>query len=466
MTDTSLLIPDDELYSFAENLKYKSNTIAGQLFPDMKTASLEAVWYDISDGGDLPVMSLVHGFDTESNIGSRKPFREIKLQKMLVKEKINQSEKLQMLLRNGVTAAEKQIDFIYNDFARLGANVYSRFDVMRCELLTSGSISVVENNQNYVVDYQVPAGHKKAFDWANAGHDILSDIQAMVDTAEDAGKTINTAITSPSVLRTLLANTEINRAINGTTNLGILVTREKLNSLMDQMFGFTITVDKSKYQYQTASGDFNTTPYFSANKFVLAALGSDGTLGKCIWGETPEEFQTQQKGGQAFNNYVFMNQKEEWDPVALWTKAAAIAIPALRDSRSLVIGDITLPAGATSTPLAAPVSPMPFSAPASIPKTSDGTLRPLTVTSAPGTSVGETILTVTGATGALVYKVTNSGSTVTYGKVLADTIDAEGASPFTLDLGADSNGKIITVVEVNTDRKSVTYGTATVAVKV
>lgn len=341
MADYNTLITDEELLAFAEGLKYKTNTLAGQLFPDEKTDSLEATWYDISDGSDLPVMAQVHGWDTEANIASRKPLQRVEIQKMMVKEKIDQSEKLQNLLRNGVTKAEKQIEFLFNDFDRLAHDVYARFDVMRCQLLTSGTITVKENNLDYVVDYNVPAEHKVGYDWTNPTHDILSDIQAMVDVAEDDGKTINKAFTSPGILRILLANEGINKAANGASGLGILLTKEKLNTVFEQTFGFTVEVDKSKYQYQTAAGTFNTLPYFEANKFVLASLGSNGTLGKTLFGETPEEFAASRSGAEYFKNNVYMCQEQLWDPATLWMKATALGIPALRDSRSLVIGTIT-----------------------------------------------------------------------------------------------------------------------------
>lgn len=49
----------------------------------------------------LPTMALVHGFDTEAHIGQRPTAEKVQLEKMFIKEKINQSERVQLFLDNG-----------------------------------------------------------------------------------------------------------------------------------------------------------------------------------------------------------------------------------------------------------------------------------------------------------------------------------------------------------------------------
>ena len=97
------LISDKDRLSFSQNLSIQRNYLGDTLFPDLKTQHLEAEYFRLTDGLNLPTMAQVHGFDTEAAIGTRPTLEKVTIEKLLIKEKINQSEKTRMYLKTGVS---------------------------------------------------------------------------------------------------------------------------------------------------------------------------------------------------------------------------------------------------------------------------------------------------------------------------------------------------------------------------
>ena len=100
----------------------------------------------------------------------------------------------------------------------------------------------------------------------------------------------------------------------------------------------------------------------------------------------------------------------------------------------------------------------------------DGTMGELTVSSAAGTNVGETVLTVTGNTLAsgqkYLYKVgtTQAAPVAVYHEVPDYTwTEWDGASA--INVGASANGKKATLTVINSGGKFIKSGSCTLAVK-
>ena len=96
------MIKDKDRLSFSQNYSVKRPYKGNTLFPDVKTPNLEAEYYRLSQGSALPTLAMVHALDTEAAIGTRPPMEKVTVEKFLIKEKINQSEKTQEYVKNGV----------------------------------------------------------------------------------------------------------------------------------------------------------------------------------------------------------------------------------------------------------------------------------------------------------------------------------------------------------------------------
>ena len=337
--DILKLISDKDRLDFSQNLSVARNYLGDTLFPDQKTENLEAEYFRLSDGLMLPSMAKVHAFDSEAAIGTRPALEKVAIEKLLIKEKINQSERVQLYLSKGVSE-NSVIEYVFDDMGRLAESVKTRTEVAKMEALSNGSISVKENNLDFKIDYGVPSENRKRYTWSDPEADILGDIQEMIDIAKAHGKTVNKAFTSTKIVSLMRKNKAIQTAMYGANGIGTFVSLGQLNTLMTEMFGLTITVNDEMYKYEKSDGVFDTKRYFAENKFVLTTVGSNGALGTGLWGITPEELEYGQYNAKSAQQYITITQWATPDPVAVWTKASGLFIPVIPDPTGLVIGTI------------------------------------------------------------------------------------------------------------------------------
>ena len=341
MSDIMSLITQRDLLDFSQNFAVQRNYAGDKLFPDRKTDNLEVEYMRMTEGNSLPTMALVHALDTEAHIGSRPGLEKVTVEKLLIKEKINQSERVQLYLNNGA-AQNRLVDYIFDDAARLAENVKTRTEVAKMEALTCGEMTVKENGQNFKVSYDVPSGNKKKYTWNSADVDILKNIQEMVDIAKDNGKKANGVLTTNKVMAKLRENKYIQIAINGAAGAGKFLSDGEINRLMSDMFALTFTVNDERYRVEDKNGKKTTKRFVEPGKFVMFEAGANGAVGGGLWGVTPEEQEYGPWTAKSQNQYITITQWKTPDPVAVWTKASGMFIPVLPDPVGVEIADITL----------------------------------------------------------------------------------------------------------------------------
>lgn len=338
--DIMKMIGAKDLLDFSQALTVKRNYMGDRLFPDIKTENLQAEFYRLSDPVQIPTMALVHAFDTEANIGTRPAMEKVVIEKMLIKEKINQSERVSGYLGTG--AAENAIvRYIYDDMGRLGESVKTRTEVAKMELIQSGKVTVKENKLDITIDYGVAASNKKTCNWSSVDADILADIEAMRQALKDNGQTVTKVITSSKVISVMRKNKGIQTAIFSALGVGTFLTTNKLNELMQEMFGFTMEINDERYGYTKANGTKETKRYFAENKFVLLSTLANNTMGTGLWGVTPEERAQGPFTAKSMQQYITLSMWQTPDPVATWTKASGVFVPVLPNPHGLYIATIT-----------------------------------------------------------------------------------------------------------------------------
>lgn len=338
--DILQLISDKDRLDFSQNFAITRNYMGDTLFNDIKTQNFEAEYFRLTDGLQLPTMAKIHALDTEAAIGTRPEIEKRTIEKLFIKEKINQSERLQLYLDKGVSESAL-IDYVFDDMGRLAENVKTRTEVAKMEAISTGKMTVRENNLNLVIDYGVPKEHYiNVKDWSNPEHDVLSDIQKMIDTAKAKGKTINSCITSTKIVSYLRKNKGIQTAMYGANGVGTFVSLGQLNTLINDMFGFTIKVNDEMYIYPKADGTKATMRYVDEDRFILYQAGTNGSFGAGLWGTTPEEIKSGPFTAKSAQQYITITQWETPDPVATWTKASGLFIPVIPDPSALVISTV------------------------------------------------------------------------------------------------------------------------------
>ena len=339
--DIMKMIEQKDLLSFSQNFKVQRNYLGDRLFPDVKTQHLKAEFYRLSDQRMLPTMAQVHALDTEAHIGQRPTMEKVQIEKMLIKEKINLSERVQMWLDNGA-AQDSLVKYIFDDAARLAESVKTRTEVAKMEALCTGKITVNENGAKFGVDYHVPPANMQNLDWSDPKHDILGDIQALLDKARLAGQLITTFYTSTKVVALMRKNEGIQTSIYSALGKGTFVSNALLSSLLNDMFGVTVVVNDQYYQYEGAKGALSSKRYFDENKFVGVSALANGSIGSGLWGATPEERAQGPWTAKNMQQYITITAWSEPDPVATWTKASGMFIPVIPNPAGMFINTVKL----------------------------------------------------------------------------------------------------------------------------
>lgn len=332
-------ITEEERLNFSQSFDVKRPGILGTIFPDTKTQYLKAEYYRLMAGQRLPEVAFVHALDTEAEIGSRPGFEKVLTEKLFIKRKINQSERLQQAIENGVPDDNNLKKFVFDDAANLFEGVVARANVMKGQFLSTGIVKVKENHVDMSIDYGVTSDAKVTLtDWSKPDSDIMGDIQKMVSIAEDNGYVVNKALTSLKMINYMRNNTAMQTAVLGAANKRLL-TKQELTNLLMQEYGFTIDRCDEKYRYRKADGTLKTGRYFKEDVFTLYEANANGSFGSGLWGVTPEETEYRQFIQEENRSFVTLSMWATPDPVAVWTKASGMFVPvAPKANGGIVIG--------------------------------------------------------------------------------------------------------------------------------
>lgn len=336
-------IKNADMVSFSSNYNPTDNTsLLDQLFPNEKTENTEVSYLKIKKN-PMGTMALVYSLDSATKMRSREPFSAEKVKKFLIKDKIPMDERYAEMYEQlkDNTAVR---DLVFNDAGKMSDNVRTKTLVMKGEVLSSGKVTINENNVNMTVDFGVPTDNKFTFTWTTGTPDILSNILTMVDKAKSKGYAVTRGVTSGKIISTLRSNEKIRKAILGV-NSDKLITANELNAFLRENFGFVLVAFDDMYRYEKADGTFGTKRYFPENELVLFGGSATDTLGKGLYGVTPTERMARISGlvtpVQSKNIYIYCDIWRHEDPEELLTRAEAQFIPVLADPDNLYIATIS-----------------------------------------------------------------------------------------------------------------------------
>ena len=210
--------------------------------------------------------------------------------------------------------------------------------------MSTGKLIINENKLSINIDLGVPTENFVTADWADPEHDILGDLWKWKKIAKDQGQTITRAQTSEKILGYMQKNKGIQVAINSALGVGTFVSVAQVNTLMQQMFSFTIETDEDVYATLEKQEDGTlkrkSTRFFPEDKFTMYVAGPSGKLGSGLWGVTPEELRYGPWTKKSEKQFVTITQWETDDPVATWTKASGLFVPVLPVPEGMIIATI------------------------------------------------------------------------------------------------------------------------------
>lgn len=439
------LVPKEEWLDVGFNVARPSDPVDA-LFPDEYSTNLVAKWQEIANMYQLPVMANFHSFDTRTLTTTRVPVDTHSIEKGLIKVKINQSERMRELLRSGVQN-DAMYDYVIRDGIMLADQVVTRTKVAKNEVLSTGRMTIKENDLDLTIDYGVKPEQTDFTLDLSPDADIPAQFQFITDTAQDSGTTLTTIVTSKQNMNKIRANEAIQKRINGNLGAGVYVSNDALKTFLSTEYGIDrIIINDQQYTIDKGIGADGRPiremkRYYPKNKITFLGLGNAMTrLGAGLWGQTPEETINTANTGMTVNQsgqhrYVIVSQWVENDPVVLWTRASGLFMPVIFNPQSIWIGTVVDPAEGN-----------------------------LTVTSAAGSTSGTTKLTISPAkeSSSNLYKV-KSGSTApsaTYGQNVRTWSNWDGTSDLNI-----ASGQIVTVAECTSDYRVIRSGSATVTAK-
>lgn len=281
----------------------------------------------------LPVMASVQAFGAEAQIASRDGAVKVSGEIPPIKRKINLGERhLIALKREGAGDVGMVRDQLYNDLDNMIDSVQARIEAMRMSAVASGQIVLNENGVVMTVDYGVPQGNQDALpaqnvaggQWDQANAEPITMIQTWVDAVvASSGVKPTRALTSSTVVANMIRNAQIRTMIYGDAGGSRAVSINQLNDLLETLDLPRIATYDLQARVQADNGQITTARFFPANRFVLLP---ETPLGDTLIGPTAEALlDTEVDAKEVAGVYAVVTQETE--PPAIWTKAAACAIP-------------------------------------------------------------------------------------------------------------------------------------------
>lgn len=326
----------------------RPNDPISRLITNTKTNNIVASYQTIANEYMIPVMAQFHGFDTEAKTSFRIPIDTRSVEKGLIKAKINQSELMREYMKVGVINESDQYEYVIKDGVRLAEQVITRTYVANNELLSSGKVTIKENNLDLTIDYGVKEEQTNFTLDLSAGADVIAQIENIVETAKKAGVTFTGMILSTSNLTKMRRNSTLQTVIKGANSVGTTLRKAEITSFFSDEFSINdIILNDELYNIENGIGEggrpkVTPTRYFPENKVTFFSKSPNGKLITGLWGDPPEVTNKLMRATSAngVSPYVYISQYTENDPAVLWTKASALYIPVLLNPSSLYISTV------------------------------------------------------------------------------------------------------------------------------
>ena len=324
MADFLKILDGEALANISVQFDYKSATadfVGLKLFPMVKTPNLKVAIYNLTKGAAVPVIALVHAFDSEARIGDRPNYNEIKAELLLIKEKINQGEEIRKKVRDmGMDSSERSIlSAIYDDISNEIAKVLTAFERRACEALSTGKCVVDENGAKVTIDFGLDSTNKIDFtDWATPTHDIVADIASLKVASKNK---IVRQIVSSKVLGYMLANEKLNKFAEAQLKP---MTQDFVSNYISNALGIEVIVDDRTYK--TAYNGGKEYRFFDEDTVI--SLTTRGTVGQTLMTYTPTEDANKT---DATYGFIAVHQWTDNDPYTSWTKAEGVGLPVFAD---------------------------------------------------------------------------------------------------------------------------------------
>ena len=335
------LIKSQELAAYWTELSQDKDPYVGEeLFPSDKKRGLDLKWIKGSKG--LPVVLKTSAFDVAAIPRTRIGFEKLSAEMPYFKESMYIDEELRqdlnMVLETGNQAyIDSVINNVFDDEMKLLDGARASRERMRMMALTTGTIAMTANGQNYSYDYNVSHKGDAAVSWSDtANADPIEDLRlAQQSVLDDTGVKPTRAICNSVTWRQLRNNQKILKAIFVLTEgVGSISDKKLKEYLLDELELDVVINDKRYVDEQGAQ-----KKYVPDETFVLFP---EGELGKTWFGTTPAEsdlLSSSVANVSIVDNGVAITTSQSVDPVNVETIVSMICLPSFEAADQVYILD-------------------------------------------------------------------------------------------------------------------------------
>lgn len=337
------LIIAPELATYWQTMNQDREPYLGEtLFPNQKKLGLDLSWLKGSKG--LPVVLKLSAFDVQAVPRTRLGFEKISAEMPFFKESMYVDEKLRQELNKVLESGNQAyidaiVNRIFDDTTTLVEAASAARERMRMMLLTTGTIIMASNGQEYTYDYGLADAQKPevSTSWSNAAADIIGNIRGWQDMIEDStGVRPTRALCSRKTWGYFLKNNDIRDGIFGN-DAKAPVNDSQVRTYLSSQLDLELVVYSKRYKDE--AGD--SQKYVPDDTFILFPTGD---LGNTWFGTTPEE--SDLMSSSAVDNVaivdtgVAITTMRKADPVNVETKVTQICLPSFEAADQVVIADV------------------------------------------------------------------------------------------------------------------------------
>ncbi|MBG9785622.1 major capsid protein [Shouchella lehensis] len=319
--------------------------LGATLFPAKKQLGLDLSWIKGANG--LPVALEPSAFDTKANVRDRIGFNKVQTEMPFFREAMHIGEKMRQELNKLQGSAQASlyqpiINNIFDDVTTLVRGARVQPERMIMQLLSTGTIDIQANRQDYTYDYDMKEDHKETLTggarWSQADATPMQDIQKWQDDVENnTGVRPTRAVMTRKTFGYLLANKSIRSAIQPLGGENIFITEGELKQFIQTKLGVSIAVYNKKFIDEAGQNK----SFYEDDKVTLIP---EGNLGNTYYGTTPEE--SDLMTGQSVANVsivdtgVAITTLKEAHPVNVQTIVSAITLPSFETIDNIFIAKV------------------------------------------------------------------------------------------------------------------------------
>lgn len=318
-------IPAAELTGFARRALSDLPENQFRLRTWLPDETVDDLQFRFTRGGEgLTRAATYRAWDTEAPLTSRPGVSQVTGDLPPISRKIPVMEYAQLMQRR----QEQRInDLIMRDAERLVRETAARVELARGAALVNGAVDLPELQMTVDFGRDSSMSPTASTLWDASGATPLSDLMGWVETYQDLnGAPPGAIVASRRIVGVLMRNDEIRGAVygNAVADAPGFVSQANLDTVLNAHGLPSIAT----YDAQVETDDEGARPVIPNNRLLM--LPGDGlSMGRTLWGTTVESLhegygiEDGEEPGIVVGNYTTQ------DPVHLWTKSSAVALPIL-----------------------------------------------------------------------------------------------------------------------------------------